>query len=68
MDALKAAKKRALKDAQEMPLEAQIREREGFIERARTARQSSIIAVILEQKTFSNRRFCGEDFLCILYQ
>ena len=35
MDALKAALKRALKDAQEMPLEAQIREREGFIERAR---------------------------------
>ena len=35
MDALKAALKRALKDAQEMPLEAQIREREGFIERVR---------------------------------
>ena len=34
MDALKAALERALKDAQEMPLEAQIREREGFIERA----------------------------------
>ena len=35
MDALNAAIKRALKDAQEVPLEVQIRERKGFIEKAR---------------------------------